>query len=155
MTLNVELLESSFVQVKSNSSEFTEQFYRFLFADYPEVQSLFANTNMEKQGKQLFQSILFTVNHLRQPEVLSSALQGLGTRHVQYGVLPEHYPMVGNSLLKAFEARLGTAWTINAGRCRLLTGTVEFTHCSEIVSGSIWLATRLTIRHSIVLNNPG
>jgi len=113
MTLNVELLESSFAQVKSNSSEFTEQFYRFLFADYPEVQSLFAHTNMEKQGKQLFQSILFTVNHLRQPEVLSSALQGLGTRHVQYGVLPEHYPMVGNSLLKAFEARLGTAWTPN------------------------------------------
>jgi hemoglobin-like flavoprotein len=113
MTLNVELLESSFVQVKSNSSEFTERFYRFLFADYPEVQSLFANTNMEKQGKQLFQSILFTVNHLRKPEVLSSALQGLGTRHVQYGVLPEHYPMVGNSLLKAFEASLGTAWTAN------------------------------------------
>jgi len=54
-----------------------------LFTDYPEVQPLFANTHMEKQGKQLFQSLVFTVNNLRKPDALSDAL---GTRHVQYGV---------------------------------------------------------------------
>ena len=111
MALNVELLESSFAQVKVNSSEVTERFYTLLFADYPEVQPLFANTHMEKQGKQLFQSLVFTIDHLRQPDVLSVALRGLGTRHIQYGVLPRHYPMVGSSLLKAFEASLGTTWT--------------------------------------------
>jgi hemoglobin-like flavoprotein len=111
MTLNVELLESSFAQVKENSLEFTKRFYNMLFADYPEVQPLFANTPMEKQRKQLFQSLVFTVNNLRKPDTLNNALTGLGTRHVQYGVLPQHYPMVGNSLLKAFEVTLGTAWT--------------------------------------------
>lgn len=111
MALNVELLESSFAQVKGNSSELTEQFYSLLFANYPDVQPLFANAHMEKQGKLLFQSLVFTVNHLRQPDVLSAALKGLGTRHVQYGVLPQHYPMVGSSLLKAFKATLDTAWT--------------------------------------------
>ncbi|NJL41277.1 MAG: flavohemoprotein [Leptolyngbyaceae cyanobacterium SM1_4_3] len=111
MALNVELLESSFAQIKANSSEVTKQFYTVLFTDYPEVQPLFANTNMEKQRKQLFQSLVFTVNNLRKPDVLSSALRGLGTRHIQYGVLPQHYPMVGSSLLKAFEASLGSAWT--------------------------------------------
>jgi hemoglobin-like flavoprotein len=111
MALNVELLESSFAQVKSNGSEFTKSFYTILFADYPEVRPLFANTNMEQQGKHLFQSLVFTVDRLRQPDVLSSALKGLGVRHIQYGVLPQHYPMVGNSLLKAFEASLGSAWT--------------------------------------------
>jgi len=64
---------------------------------------LFANTHMEKQGKQLFQSLVFTVNNLRKPDALSDALRGLGTRHVQYGVLPQHYPMVGSSLLKALK----------------------------------------------------
>ncbi len=113
MTLNVELLETSFAQVKSTSLEFTERFYTTLFADYPEVQPLFANTHMEKQGKQLFQSLVFTINHLRKPDVLSGALKGLGTRHIRYGVLPQHYPMVGNSLLKALEATLGTAWTLD------------------------------------------
>jgi hemoglobin-like flavoprotein len=42
---------------------------------------------------------------------VNSALTGLGTRHVQYGVLPEHYPMVGNTLLKTLASFLGTAWT--------------------------------------------
>lgn len=113
MALNVELLESSFAQVKSNSSEFTERFYTLLFADYPEVRPLFASTSMEEQGKKLFQSLVLVVNNLLQPDVLSSALKGLGTQHIQYGVLPQHYPMVGNSLLKAFEVTLGTAWTPN------------------------------------------
>lgn len=111
MALNVELLESSFNQVKTNGSEFTERFYTLLFADYPEVQPLFANTHMGKQGIQLFKSLVFTVDHLRKPDELTSALKGLGTRHVKYGVLPQHYPMVGSSLLGAFAATLGTAWT--------------------------------------------
>lgn len=111
MALNVKLLESSFAQIKVNSLEVTKQFYTVLFTDYPEVQPLFANTNMEKQRKQLFQSLVFTVNNLGKPDVLNDALRSLGTRHVQYGVLPQHYPMVGSSLLKAFEVSLGTAWT--------------------------------------------
>jgi hemoglobin-like flavoprotein len=111
MSLNVELLESSFAQVKSKGLELTERFYAVLFADYPEVQPLFVSTHMEKQGKQLFQSLVFTVDHLSKTDELVKALKGLGTRHVQYGVLPLHYPMVGSSLLKAFEATLGTAWT--------------------------------------------
>jgi hemoglobin-like flavoprotein len=111
MALNVELLESSFAQIEVNSVEAIKQFYTVLFTDYPEVQPLFAHTQMEKQHKQLFQSLVFTVNNLRNPDVLSNALRGLGTRHVQYGVLPQHYPMVGSSLLKAFEVSLGAAWT--------------------------------------------
>jgi len=93
---------------------------------------------MEKQGNCF--NLVFTVNNLRKPDALSDALRGLGTRHVQYGVLPQHYPMVGSSLLKAFEVSLGTAWTPdvqqawteayevvaqNAGRCRLLTRTSD------------------------------
>jgi hemoglobin-like flavoprotein len=109
MTLNVELLESSFTQV--NGTEFTNLFYTILLADHPEVQPLFASTHMEKQGQQLFQSLTFTVNNLRNPEELGNALKGLGTRHIKYGVLPQHYPMVGSSLLKTFESSLGTAWT--------------------------------------------
>jgi len=116
MALNVELLESSFAQIKVNSLEVTEQFYTVLFTDYPEVQPLFANTHMEKQRKQLFQSLVFTVDNLDKPDVLSGALRGLGTRHIQYGVLPQHYSMVGSSLLKAFEVSLGTAWTPDVQR---------------------------------------
>jgi hemoglobin-like flavoprotein len=111
MPLNVALLENSFAQVKSKGTQLTETFYALLFADYPEVQPLFANTSMATQSQHLFQSLVFTVDHLRKTDELVNALKGLGTRHVQYGVLPLHYPMVGSSLLKAFEATLGAAWT--------------------------------------------
>ncbi len=111
MSLNVELLEQSFELVKGCGNELTTQFYEALFSDYPTVKPLFDNTRMEEQGKKLFASLMLVVDALRKPEMLESALKGLGTRHVKYGVLPEHYPMVGASLLKAFEAVLGTDWT--------------------------------------------
>jgi hemoglobin-like flavoprotein len=111
MSLNVELLEQSFELVKGRGDEFTAQFYAALFSDYPTVKPLFASTHMEEQGKKLFASLVLVVDALRQPDVLEGALKGLGTRHVKYGVLPEHYPMVGSSLLKTFEFVLGTHWT--------------------------------------------
>ncbi|MEO1590999.1 MAG: globin domain-containing protein, partial [Cyanobacteria bacterium J06632_22] len=32
-------------------------------------------------------------------------------RHVKYGALPAHYPLVGNSLLKTLGQYAGEAWT--------------------------------------------
>lgn len=111
MSLNVERLEQSFQLVKAHEVEFTTQFYRNLFTDYSAVEPLFANTHMSEQGKKLFASLVLVVDVLRQPEALEKALKGLGTRHVKYGVLPEHYPMVGSALLKAFESVLAKDWT--------------------------------------------
>jgi hemoglobin-like flavoprotein len=113
MPLNVELLESSFSQIKNREIEFSAYFYTNLLTDYPAVQPLFTNTHMQEQQKKLFQSLVLTVDNLRNPDVLSGALKGLGTRHVKYGVLPEHYPMVGSTLLKVFSICLKEAWTLN------------------------------------------
>jgi hemoglobin-like flavoprotein len=111
MSLSVELLEQSFESVKSRGEEFTAQFYAALFSDHPTVKPLFDNTHMDEQGKKLFASLVLVVDSLHKPEILESAVKGLGTRHVKYGVLPEHYPMVGGSLLKTFESVLGPDWT--------------------------------------------
>ncbi len=111
MSLNVELLESSFSQIKEQEAEFTTEFYKHLFADYPQVKPLFSNTHMDEQAQKLFKSLILVVENLRNPDVLTNALQGLGTRHIQYGVKPEHYPIVGSTLLKAFAICLAEAWT--------------------------------------------
>jgi hemoglobin-like flavoprotein len=111
MPLNVDLLEQSFNSVRPNGTEFALQFYASLFADYPEVQPLFTQTNQAEQGKKLFASLVLVVDNLRSPDVLSNAVKGLGTRHVKYGVLPLHYPMVGSTLLKTFATAMGTDWT--------------------------------------------
>jgi hemoglobin-like flavoprotein len=112
MSLNVDLLERSFALVKGNGVEFSSQFYATLFLDHPAVQPLFANTHLQSQGDKLFASLVLVVDNLRNPEALENALKGLGTRHVKYGALPQHYPLVGASLLKTFAASLDpTDWT--------------------------------------------
>lgn len=111
MSLQVEVLEQSFEQVKPKSDDFVTSFYDNLFTANPEAKPLFANTDMAKQKKMLLNSLVLVVENLRKPEVLSDALKGLGARHVKYGALPEHYPLVGNALLKTFSDYLGESWT--------------------------------------------
>jgi nitric oxide dioxygenase len=109
--LQVELLESSFEKVKPQATEFVASFYENLFTDYPAAQPLFAHSNMAEQSNKLLASLVFVVENLRMPGALTEALKGLGARHVKYGALPEHYPLVGNTLLKTFEQYLGSDWT--------------------------------------------
>jgi len=42
---------------------------------------------------------------------VTHALHVLGAKHVGYGVLPEHYPIVGEALLSTLETALGNEWT--------------------------------------------
>jgi nitric oxide dioxygenase len=111
MTLNPELLQQSFELVKVDSVNFTTTFYTTLFVRHPEVEPLFAKTLMHEQGKKLFDSLVLVVDNLQKPEVLSGALKGLGQRHIKYGALPQHYPMIGSALLSTFEQHLQSAWT--------------------------------------------
>ncbi|MDY6803429.1 MAG: globin family protein [Cyanobacteriota bacterium] len=111
MSLQVELLEESFDRVKPKADDFVSSFYENLFTDYPAAKPLFGSTEMAAQKKKLLGSLVLVVENLRKPEALTGALKGLGARHVQYGALPEHYPLVGNSLLKTFEQYLAEAWT--------------------------------------------
>jgi hemoglobin-like flavoprotein len=111
MALNVELLSESFGLVKPRAEEFAHSFYDNLFADYPETQALFVDTKMAEQRMHLVKALAMVVENLRRPDVLSDSLKGLGARHVNYGILPQHYPMVGGSLLKTFESYLGGEWT--------------------------------------------
>lgn len=111
MTLHVEVLQESFDKVKPQANEFSVSFYDTLFTDYPDAKPLFAHTDMDVQRKKLLESLVLVVENLRNPDILTGSLKGLGARHVQYGALPEHYPLVGNALLKTFESYLGPEWT--------------------------------------------
>ncbi|MBC6478965.1 MAG: flavohemoprotein [Hormoscilla sp. GM7CHS1pb] len=111
MSLNVELLEQSFDLIKPRADEFSTSFYNNLFTDNPEAKPLFANTDMETQKKKLMDSLVLVVDNLHQPDVLTKTLKELGARHVEYGTLSEHYPLVGGAILKTFESYLGSDWT--------------------------------------------
>ena len=111
MSLNVELLEQSFEQIKPRANEFVASFYENLFTAYPEVKPMFAETNMAEQRKHLLAALVLVIQNLRKPEVLEDALKTLGMKHVNYGTMPKHYPAVGEALLKTFEQYLQQDWT--------------------------------------------
>ena len=111
MSLNITILEQSFERVKPNSSEFSRIFYNNLLTDYPQLRRLFAKTDMEQQQQKLMTSLVLVVENLRNPNYLKTILKNLGERHISYGAVQEHYPMVGAALLKTFKSYLGTDWT--------------------------------------------
>ena len=111
MSLQVELLEKSFDEIEPHANEFVSSFYDNLFTANPEAKPLFDTTDMEAQKKKLLGSLVLVVENLRKPDVLDGALRGLGARHVKYGALPEHYPLVGSALLSTFEQYLREDWT--------------------------------------------
>jgi nitric oxide dioxygenase len=111
MTLQIELLETSFQAIAPHGEAFVTAFYERLFTNYPQTRAFFSSTNMKEQRKKLLGALILVIQNLRKPDVLTSALQGLGQRHVNYGVRPEHYPIVGTILLETFAEFLGDNWT--------------------------------------------
>jgi hemoglobin-like flavoprotein/uncharacterized protein YjbI with pentapeptide repeats len=111
MSLNVELLEHSFQQIKPQANEFVASFYENLFIAHPEVKPLFANIDMATQQKKLLNALVLVVENLRNPETLGIVLNTLGARHVGYGAIPKYYPAVGEALLNSFEQYLQEDWT--------------------------------------------
>jgi hemoglobin-like flavoprotein len=111
MTLQIELLETSFQAITPRGEAFVTAFYERLFTRFPQTRAFFASTDMKEQRKRLLGALALVIQNLRKPEVLTSALKGLGQRHVKYGVRPEHYPIVGAVLLETFADFLGERWT--------------------------------------------
>ena len=111
MTLQIELLESSFQAITPCGEAFVTAFYERLFTRFPQTRAFFAVTDMSEQRKKLQQSLALIVEHMQHPEVLGGMPRELGQRHVTYGVRPEHYPRVGAVLLETFADFLGKHWT--------------------------------------------
>jgi len=105
------LLRSSFDLIAPDKDQFAEAFYQRLFEKYPETRAFFANTDISKQARSLAATLAVVVAGVEKGEDLTPTLQKLGARHKTYGVLPEHYPVVGEVLIETFQNRLGSQWT--------------------------------------------
>ena len=84
--------------------------YANIFARAPSVLPLFSETDMDGQKKMLLQTLVVLRKSLRNLDAIVPALQNLGARHARYGVLPEHYPVVGSALLEAMATVGGDEW---------------------------------------------
>ncbi|MGJ8669284.1 MAG: globin family protein [Oceanococcus sp.] len=106
----IQLLKSSFAKVELIADQAADIFYERLFSVAPGVKPLFKD-NMKRQGQMLMTTIGLVVKDIDQPEKIIPTVQKLGARHVGYGALPEHYPVVGAALIWTLQKGLGDAFT--------------------------------------------
>jgi methyl-accepting chemotaxis protein len=107
-------LQSSLSQIaqREGGVKFVRAFYERLFSTYPQVQPLFASTDMEAQAQKLYEALEYVaLGYENRTESFAKILRQLGQRHKAYGVKPAHYRMVGKVLLETMAECLGSAWT--------------------------------------------
>lgn len=104
------LVQQSWTRVAAIAPQAAALFYQNLFASDPSLQPLFKG-DMEAQGRKLMQMIGAAVGKLDDLDTLVPILQGLGRRHVAYGVRDVHYDTVGGALLLTLSQGLGDAFT--------------------------------------------
>src|SRR5689334_1526816 len=106
----VSLVQQSFSKVAPIADTAAVMFYDRLFDVAPQVKGMFP-ADMTDQRKKLMATLAVVVNGLSNLESILPAASALATRHVAYGARPEHYPVVGATLLWTLEKGLGEAWT--------------------------------------------
>lgn len=106
----VQLVRSTFEQVRPLAEAVATMFYDRLFVIDPSTRPLFKG-DMQKQGLMLMSAIGMVVHGLDRPESIIPMVQSLGQRHVGYGVTSDHYTSVGDALLWSLGQILGTSFT--------------------------------------------
>ena len=106
----ITLVQDSFKSVVPIADTAADIFYGRLFEVAPQLRPLFPQ-DMSDQKKKLMQMIATAVNGLTKLEEILPAVQDLGRRHNDYGVVAEHYDYVGAALLFALGKGLGDEFT--------------------------------------------
>lgn len=109
-TADIEHVRHSFDRVWSESQRLSDLFYARLFETAPEVRPLFRG-NLSEQKQKFLGTLAVIVGSLENAAVLMPAAETLARQHVEYGVAPDHYPVVGEALLWSMAQCLGPHWT--------------------------------------------
>jgi NAD(P)H-flavin reductase len=102
MALDVEALRRSWAEVARHGDDVPLRFYSTLFVLNPEVRSMFP-VYMAGQRDRLVGALGQVVSNAHDAETLAPVLRELGRTHRKFGVVAEHYPLVGEALLQTLE----------------------------------------------------
>ncbi|WP_454916578.1 globin family protein [Xanthobacter sediminis] len=106
----IELVRASFAKVAPIKDTAAGLFYGRLFETAPQVKPLFKG-DMGEQGRKLMATLAVVVNGLKDLDAILPAVKALAVKHVDYGVRPEHYALVGAALIWTLEQGLGDDFT--------------------------------------------
>lgn len=101
----VERLRAEYRLARTQGDLVAKEFYRRLFEQHPQLRTLFS-TDPAAQRARLMESLDTVIAFLDRPREQARYLAQVGARHVRYGALPEHYPIVSRLLAEAVVAVL-------------------------------------------------
>lgn len=97
--------------VAQNAEAITSKMYEILFSTYPQTKDLFKDAPSD-QHKKLAAAVGAFAANIDNLTVLLPAVDKMVSSHVRANVKPEHYPLVGESILKAIKEVLGDGATV-------------------------------------------
>ncbi|MGF7048535.1 nitric oxide dioxygenase [Paenibacillus sp. DS2015] len=109
----IEIIKSTVPVLQVHGKSITTAFYGMLFENHPELLNIFNHAN-QRQGKQqaaLANAVIAAAANIDQLENILPVVKQIAVKHRALGVLPEHYPIVGETLLSAIQQVLGDAAT--------------------------------------------
>ncbi len=106
-----QLIDATLPAVEAVAFEITSTFYPLMFARYPEVLNYFNQANQIKgtQRHALANAVITYAKNLDRLDQLGDRVSLIAHKHCSLGILPEHYPIVGECLLAAIAEVLGDA----------------------------------------------
>jgi len=112
----IALIKATVPLLESGGEALTNHFYKLLLSEHPEVRPLFnqAHQASGEQPRALANGVLMYARHIDRLDALGPLVAQIINKHVALQVLPEHYPLVGNCLLRAIREVLSEAIATDA-----------------------------------------
>jgi hemoglobin-like flavoprotein len=102
-------IKENFALVGKNGEDVAAYFYADLFEREPTLRPMFPAA-MAKQHEKLLGALSHIVSLVDDAPALVPFVRDLGRRHAGFGVVTDHYPVVGASLLATLAHFSGTSW---------------------------------------------
>jgi nitric oxide dioxygenase len=109
----IDIVKSTVPVLAAHGNTITTAFYKRMFEAHPELLNIFNHVN-QKQGRQqtaLANTVLAAAQYIDNLEAIVQVVVQIAHKHRGLGIKPEHYPIVGEFLLKAIKEVLGEAAT--------------------------------------------
>ncbi|WP_332699393.1 NO-inducible flavohemoprotein [Halalkalibacter lacteus] len=109
----IDIVKSTAPVLEVKGKEITTHFYKTMFEAHPELLNIFNHANQKKGRQQtaLANTVTAAAKYIDQLEVLLPVVRQIAHKHRSLAIKAEHYPIVGEFLLKAIKEVLGEAAT--------------------------------------------
>lgn len=109
----IDIIKSTVPVLEVHGLEITKTFYKNMLGENPALLNIFNHANQAKGRQQtaLANTVYAAAMHIDNLEPIVPAVMLIAHKHRSLGVLPEHYPIVGEHLLRAIKEVLGDAAT--------------------------------------------